>query len=241
MKKNKEELKTYFERGDKPTEEQFSDLIDSYIDAKQLEGEANRRFVIDENGEVLVDSEQAIPEYTLSDLSGNKLGLLKDGVIVKEVDLTAYIDDTNLARLVSGTVESNGVAIFKRDDNSTFEVDFSSVINSSVSQIQADWSQSDDRQPDFIKAKPSFKLQNNFAVVGRANITHTPKIGSFDKFFNNLDDLLTIVESEYNNKNFTIIIMSDGVFPITKAFSTIQGISFYSQKKTNNKTSKSNV
>ena len=153
MKKNKEELKTYFERGDKPTEGQFSDLIDSYVDAKQLEGEANRRFVIDENGEVSVGLEQVIPEYTLSDISGNKLGLLKDGVIVKEIDLTAYVDDTNLARLVSGTVDVDRVATFKRDDNSTFTVDFSSVIKSSVSQIQADWGQVDETKPDFIKGK----------------------------------------------------------------------------------------
>ncbi|WP_299678415.1 hypothetical protein [uncultured Tenacibaculum sp.] len=88
MKKSKEELKSYFEKGDKPTQAQYSDLIDSYIDAKQPAGEANREFRIDENGEVTVVSEKVIPEYTLSDITNNKLSLLKDGVAVKEIDLT---------------------------------------------------------------------------------------------------------------------------------------------------------
>ncbi|WP_299132948.1 hypothetical protein [uncultured Tenacibaculum sp.] len=127
MKQNKKTIKTYFETGDKPTQEQFSDLIDSYVDSKQLEGEPNRRFIIDETGEVSVTSEQKTPEYTLSEITGNKLALLKDGATVKEIDLTPYIDDTNLARLVSGAVDTNGLATFTRDDNSTFNVDLSNL------------------------------------------------------------------------------------------------------------------
>ena len=63
MKQNKETLKQFFETGDKPTQQQYADLIDSYIDSKQEAGEANRRFVIDETGEVSVASEQLIPVY----------------------------------------------------------------------------------------------------------------------------------------------------------------------------------
>ncbi|WP_428743396.1 hypothetical protein [Tenacibaculum sp.] len=128
MKQNKETLKKFFETGDKPTQQQYADLIDSYIDVKQLEGEANRRFVIDELGEVSVASEQQIPEYILSPISGtNTVDLLKDGVSVSQIDLTPYLDNTNLARLVSGTVDVNGVATFTRDDNSTFTVDLSNL------------------------------------------------------------------------------------------------------------------
>ncbi|WP_170136985.1 hypothetical protein, partial [Tenacibaculum gallaicum] len=128
MKQNKETLKQFFETGDKPTQQQYADLIDSYIDAKQPEGEANRRFVIDETGEVSVASEQQVPEYSLSPISGtNTVDLLKDGVSVSQVDLTPYLDNTNLARLVSGTVDANGLATFTRDDNSTFTVDLSSL------------------------------------------------------------------------------------------------------------------
>lgn len=70
-----------------------------------------------------------VPEYTLSEITANKVSLLKDGVSVKEIDLSIYIDDTNLARLVSGTVDGNGIATFSRDDNSTFTVDFGSFFS----------------------------------------------------------------------------------------------------------------
>ncbi|AZJ34550.1 hypothetical protein [Tenacibaculum singaporense] len=137
MKQNKETLKQFFETGDKPTQQQYADLIDSYIDAKQPEGEANRRFVIDETGEVSVASEQQVPEYTLSPISGtNTVDLLKDGVSVSQIDLTLYLDNTNLARLVSGTVDANGLATFVRDDNSTFTVDLSNL-KDTVPQYQA--------------------------------------------------------------------------------------------------------
>ncbi|MFT7900011.1 hypothetical protein VBY74_08495 [Tenacibaculum ascidiaceicola] len=139
MKQNKETLKQFFETGDKPTQQQYSDLIDSYIDAKQPEGEANRRFVIDETGEVSVASEQQVPEYTLSPISGtNTVDLLKDGVSVSQIDLTPYLDNTNLARLVSGTVDTNGLATFTRDDNSTFTVDLSNLKDSPTLQQVTD-------------------------------------------------------------------------------------------------------
>ncbi|TCI85305.1 hypothetical protein [Tenacibaculum sp. M341] len=130
MKKSKKELKTFFETGDIPTEEQFSDLIDSYIDAQQPKGVANRRFVIDENGEVTLTSENNGAEYDLT-LSNNRLYFLKDAKVIKQIDLTPYLDDTNLARLTSGTLNNTtGIATFKRDDNSTFTIDFSSLTNS---------------------------------------------------------------------------------------------------------------
>ncbi|CAM1350093.1 hypothetical protein [Tenacibaculum halocynthiae] len=136
MKQNKETLKAYFETGDKPTQEQFSDLIDSYVDSKQPAGDPNRRFVINKNGDVGVASEQKTPEYTLSEITGKKLALLKDGVTVKEIDLTAYLDDTNLARLVSGSIDMNGLATFTRDDDSTFTLDLSNL-KDAVPQYQA--------------------------------------------------------------------------------------------------------
>lgn len=132
MKKNKEELKQYFETGDKPTQEQFGDLIDSYIDAKQPVGVPNRRFVINENGEISVGLNPKAPEYSLTDIVANKLALLKDGEVVKEIDLTSYIDDTNLARLVSGSVDENGIATFTRDDESTLTVDFNSFLGNTT-------------------------------------------------------------------------------------------------------------
>ncbi|RBW59444.1 hypothetical protein DS884_06810 [Tenacibaculum sp. E3R01] len=95
MKQNKETLKAYFETGDKPTQEQYSDLVDSYIDAKQPTGGANRRFVINKTGDVNVTSEQAIPEYSLSNIVNNKFSIIKDGNVIKELDLTQFANDSS--------------------------------------------------------------------------------------------------------------------------------------------------
>ncbi|CAL2062250.1 hypothetical protein [Tenacibaculum sp. 190524A05c] len=138
MKQNKSTIKTYFETGDKPTQEEYGNLIDSYVDSQQEAGEANRRFVINADGEVVVSSEQKLPEYNISDIDNNKIYFLKDGAVVKEIDLTNYIDDTNLSRLVSGSVDSKGVATFRRDDDSVFTVDFAGLIKPvDVPEIQA--------------------------------------------------------------------------------------------------------
>jgi len=46
------------------------------------------------------------------------------------IDLTAYVDDTNLARLVSGSLAgATGIATFTRDDSSTFTIDMSDLLD----------------------------------------------------------------------------------------------------------------
>lgn len=72
-----------------------------------------------------------VPEYTLSAINGsNQFQLLKDNAVVDTIDLTPYLDDTNLARIVSGVVDPvTGVATITRDDSSTFTIDFSSLID----------------------------------------------------------------------------------------------------------------
>lgn len=47
-----------------------------------------------------------------------------------EIDLSLYLDDTNLARLVNGTLDgATGIATFTRDDATTFTLDLSSLID----------------------------------------------------------------------------------------------------------------
>ena len=47
-----------------------------------------------------------------------------------DIDLSLYLDDTNLARLTSGSLDANtGIATFKRDDNSTFTIDMSAFFD----------------------------------------------------------------------------------------------------------------
>ncbi|CAL2080591.1 hypothetical protein [Tenacibaculum sp. 190524A05c] len=67
MKKSKTELKTYFQSGDKPTQQNYEDLIDSFIDAQQPTGDANRTFIINANGEVGLGNQQS--DWNQSDSS----------------------------------------------------------------------------------------------------------------------------------------------------------------------------
>jgi len=47
-----------------------------------------------------------------------------------DIDLSLYLDDSNLARLVSGTLDAGtGIATFTRDDATTFTVDMSSLLD----------------------------------------------------------------------------------------------------------------
>jgi len=79
-------------------------------------------------------------DYTL-EMNGTDLKLLKEGTVVNTIDLSIYLDDTNLARLVNGVLDaSTGIASFIRDDGSTFTVDFSSLLDTNdidyISNIQ---------------------------------------------------------------------------------------------------------
>lgn len=71
--------------------------------------------------------------------STNILSYVNEDLTVTNIDLSLYLDNTNLAQIVSGTLDSGtGIATFTRDDSSTFTVDFSSLndqaaINTAIS------------------------------------------------------------------------------------------------------------
>lgn len=69
--------------------------------------------------------------YTLSSIDiNNQFSLLEDGVVKNTIDLTPYLDNTNLARLVSGTLEAGtGILTVTRDDATTFTIDLSDLID----------------------------------------------------------------------------------------------------------------
>jgi hypothetical protein len=63
------------------------------------------------------------------DTVNNKLVLTKRDATIEDVSLVQYLDDTNLARIVSGSINaSTGIGTFTRDDSTTFNVDFSSLL-----------------------------------------------------------------------------------------------------------------
>jgi len=47
-----------------------------------------------------------------------------------DIDLSVYLDDSNLARLVNGSLDAaTGIATFTRDDDSTFTLDLSALLD----------------------------------------------------------------------------------------------------------------
>jgi len=115
--------------------EETGELSSTYIDGTTqntpLNIPRNTSDINNDSGFITIDDVTNLAEYTLSPISGsNEVQLLKDGVAVSTIDLTPYLDDTNLARLTSGVVDNiTGIATFQRDDASTFTVDFSSLID----------------------------------------------------------------------------------------------------------------
>lgn len=69
---------------------------------------------------------------TVTNLSFNNttkvLTFVNEAGTSQSVDLTQFLDDTNLARIVGGTLNATtGIATFTRDDNTTFTIDMSSL------------------------------------------------------------------------------------------------------------------
>jgi hypothetical protein len=69
-------------------------------------------------------------------LAANTLSYLDEAGNTTNLDLSLYLDDTNLARLVSGTLDgATGIATFVRDDATTFTVDLSSLTPSETDPV----------------------------------------------------------------------------------------------------------
>jgi len=74
-----------------------------------------------------------VETVTSLSLTSNNLKFTDEAGAVTTISLSPYIDDTNLARLTNGTLNaSTGMATFTRDDSSTFTVDLSSLLDTTV-------------------------------------------------------------------------------------------------------------
>lgn len=63
-------------------------------------------------------------------LGANTLTYTDEAGTVTNLDLSLYLDDTNLARIISGTIDDGtGIATFERDDSTTFTVDMSALFD----------------------------------------------------------------------------------------------------------------
>lgn len=80
----------------------------------------------------------AIDETTTSlSLSSNILTYTDEDGVATNIDLSLYLDDTNLSRIVSGVLNpTTGIVTFTRDDSSTFTIDFSPLLdNQTASEV----------------------------------------------------------------------------------------------------------
>jgi len=63
-------------------------------------------------------------------LIGNNLAFVDEDGATTNIDLSLYLDDTNLARIVNGTLNpATGIVTFTRDDSTTFTIDMSSLLD----------------------------------------------------------------------------------------------------------------
>jgi len=102
------------------------------------------------DGGIAYDNTTGVFTYTPPDLSGyltsetvtslsivnNILTYTDENGTDTDIDLSLYLDDTNLSRLTSGTVDGlTGIATFTRDDATTFTVDFSDLLNITLADL----------------------------------------------------------------------------------------------------------
>lgn len=162
---------------------ELSDTPNSYT------GEAGKYPQVNQTEDGLEFVELQVAEYTLSPISGtNTVDLLKDGTSVSTIDLTPYLDDTNLARLVSGTLNpTTGILTVTRDDTTTFDIDLSDLIDI---QVQSDWEETDNTNPAFILNKPT-----DYTLISSGNVI-TNAHGVYLR-----DDGLKVYVSTINNNS----------------------------------------
>ena len=92
-------------------------------------------------GGIAYDGATATLTYTPPDIAANEtntsLSLAANVLTYTDeagndtaLDLSLYLDDTNLARIIEGTLDGEtGIATFERDDSTTFTVDFSPLFD----------------------------------------------------------------------------------------------------------------
>lgn len=90
--------------------------------------DARARSAISASGDLSYNSTTGVMSFTETtttlSIGSNILSYVDETGATTNIDLSLYLDDTNLARLTSGAVDANGLATFTRSDNTTFTVDF---------------------------------------------------------------------------------------------------------------------
>jgi len=111
-----------------------------------------------------------VPETVTSlSINANVLTYTDENGADTDIDLSLYLDDTNLARLVSGTLNgSTGIATFTRDDATTFDLDLSDLLDTDTTYVAGSAQNGNDVD---ITLDGSDGTATGFTLVAGTNIT----------------------------------------------------------------------
>ena len=129
------------------------------------------------------------------------------------IDLAQYIDDTNLARLVNGSLAASGIATFTRDDSTTFTIDMSDLLDTGTNTWRGI-----DNTP--VNGQTGESISSNWAFDHAASSTAHPR------------DTRNQIAGTYNNYSLPTSVVHDnesGALHSTNALS-ISGHTIYLTK-----------
>jgi hypothetical protein len=141
---------------------------------------------------------QAAETVTSLSLTTNILTYVDENGVSHDIDLSLYLDDTNLARLVSGTLDgATGIATFERDDASTFTVDFSALLDDT--QVTVEDNLTSTSTTNALSANQGRVLDEKVAQAGSLpTFTASGEITAAGKALAlNTDDTVSEVYGEY--------------------------------------------
>lgn len=133
--------------------------------------------------------EESIP--TSISIAANILTLTDENGATTDIDLSLYLDDTNLARLSSATLDGGtGIATFTRDDESTFTLDLSNLTPSPNLDTKMD----EGGANEVSAAELRDHLDNHpaGAVVGLTEVVHASGGGFDDQTYDQTLDTIEL-------------------------------------------------
>lgn len=168
---------------------------------------ANQNIVIQKTSQLLNDGEDGLdpfatesqlPSYTLVPHGVTPhLYLFKLGnTVLTSLNLSQYVDGASA--ILSGSIDSNGLATFTRADNSTFTIDFASFLGDTVSKNQL--------EVVYYVAGGDILFPGNNTTAEPNDIT---------KPYADIDTVLNLYPNNvYSDKTVKIRLVGNGLFPI---------------------------
>jgi len=171
---------------------------------------------------VTTNSSQALGSASnVLSFSANTLTLERGDGSTDTVNLSAYLDDTNAARIVSGTMASDGTATFTRDDTTTFTVDMSVLLdNDNLARItSAAWATStgvltltrNDNSTVTVDLDDRYAIKTGNRALGATALSVS-------------NDTITLTKGDGTSESVTVSDANSDNYLTGAAFSTANGV-----------------